>query len=54
MNGFIEEVLGIDNLVEVTGRPIHRLQCMIPRFVTGIDGFECVVPLVARENDDRT
>lgn len=54
MNGFTEEVRSIYKLVEVTGRPIHRLQCMIPRFVSGIDGFECVVPLVARENEERT
>lgn len=38
----------ICNLVEVSGRPIHRLSCMIPRRVHGGDGFESVVPLVAR------
>ena len=39
-------------LVEVTGRPIHRLSCMIPRFVHGVKAFESVVPLVTRENYD--
>ena len=37
-------------LVEVTGRPIHRLSCMVPRIVHGGFGAEYVVPLVAREN----
>jgi len=27
---------------------------MIPREVSGKPGFECVVPLVARQNNDRT
>lgn len=39
--------------MEVTGRPIHRLQCLIPRNVNGAGGFEYVLPLVARENEAR-
>lgn len=38
-NGFTEEVLLLFYSVEVTGRPIHRLQMMIPRSVSGKPGY---------------
>ena len=44
----------IFDAVEVTGKPVHRLQCTIPRTVAGKPGFEVIVPLVARQNKDRT
>lgn len=40
--------------VEVKGRPIHRLQCLVPRITNGDHGFEYVLPLVAKENKDRS
>lgn len=48
MNGFIVEVKLNLNIVEVSGRPIHRLACLIPRNVCGGLGFEYVVPFVVK------
>ena len=41
------------NLVEVRGRPIHSKACLVPNRVSEADGFEYVVPLVAKEDKDR-
>ena len=52
MTGFIEEVsLFLSNLVEVSGRPIHRKSCMVPRTVNGDHGYEYVVPLLVKEGE---
>lgn len=48
MNGSTEEVISSSILVEVGGRPLHRLQCLIPHIENGIDGFEYVVPLLVK------
>ncbi len=47
-NGFIEEVISDLISVEVGGRPLHRLTCLVPHFENGFDGFEYVVPLLAK------
>jgi len=53
-NGFIEEVIWNVILVEVGGRPLHRLSCLVPHFESGVDGYEYVVPLLVREDKDRS
>ena len=40
--------------VEVAGRPLHRDQCLVPNVVNGPDGFEYIVPLLVKENSDRS
>ena len=35
-------------LVEVTGKPIHRKACMVPRSASGLPGYEYVIPLIAK------
>ncbi len=53
-NGFTEEVNVETNSVEVTGKVIHRLACLVPHVANGADGFEYVVPLLIKENADRS
>ena len=54
MNGSTVEVSSHIISVEVGGRPIHRLTCLIFNSDRGIDGFEYVVPLLVREDKDRS
>lgn len=53
-NGFTEEVFLSYKSVEVSGRPLHRLTCLVPHFSNGFDGFEYVVPLLVKEDADRS
>lgn len=53
-NGSIEEVICISILVEVGGRVLHRSQMLIYNRSNGADGYEYVVPLLAREDKDRS
>lgn len=41
-------------IVEVGGRPLHRLQMLIYRRDNGADGYEYVLPLLVREDADRS
>jgi len=54
MNGSLEEVIQQFIIVEVSGRVIHRNACLVPHVANGADGFEYVVPLLVRENKDRS
>lgn len=38
--------------VSVVGRPIHSKGMMIPTISYGLKGFEYLVPLVTKENED--
>ena len=53
-NGSTEEVLFHLSSVEVGGRPLHRDQCLVPNIVNGADGFEYIVPLLVKEDADRS
>lgn len=38
--------------VRITGRPIHNKAMLIPRTVDGYAGFDYILPLVTKENED--
>jgi len=38
--------------VRITGRPIHNKAMLVPRTVDGYKGFDYILPLVTKENED--
>ena len=48
MNGCTGEVNLKIISVEVGGKVLHRSQMLVPNIVNGGDGFEYVVPILAR------
>ncbi len=54
-NGSTEKVIfKIIYLVRVTGRVLHRNSCLVPHTSNGGEGFEYVVPLLVKEEADRS
>lgn len=38
--------------VKITGRPLHNKAMLVPRRLEGYNGFDYIVPLVTKENED--